>query len=150
MRTRSSDQLTAGDPGRSSGDAGVSLALPVEQTSQDLPSHQRDASVAQLDRASVFGTEGLRFESSRVHFFFSRGLLPRRPPESFGGSSCPTADVSNRHNVGGRREPTLLARHTPSWSNPLLQVLLPTPYNPDLIYFNRLRISILPDRRLAH
>lgn len=27
-----------------------------------------DASVAQLDRASVFGTEGLRFESSRVHY----------------------------------------------------------------------------------
>ena len=28
------------------------------------------ASVAQLDRASVFGTEGWRFEPSRVHFFY--------------------------------------------------------------------------------
>ena len=29
-----------------------------------------DAPVAQLDRASVFGTEGWRFESSRVYFYF--------------------------------------------------------------------------------
>jgi hypothetical protein len=27
-----------------------------------------DASVAQLDRASVFGTEGCRFESCRAYF----------------------------------------------------------------------------------
>ncbi len=41
------------------------------------------ASVAQLDRASVFGTEGLRFESSRVHFFF-RGHSPKTEFQSRG------------------------------------------------------------------
>lgn len=57
----------------------------------------RFASVAQLDRASVFGTEGWRFESSRVHCFldfaarrlFSGRLSNRtsrdyRPPPSSG------------------------------------------------------------------
>ena len=56
--------------------------------------NHRLASVAQLDRASVFGTEGLRFESSRVHFTSANGeslILP-----TGGWSASRLRDLWNR------------------------------------------------------
>ena len=72
--------------------------------------HARRAStapVAQLDRASVFGTEGSEFEPLRPRHFLSP--IPRRPRKL---STCRTGLVDRRRTLADSLRRRLLDRQT--------------------------------------
>src|SRR5690606_34469361 len=79
---------------------------------------RHNALVAQLDRASVFGTEGCRFESCRVHYYPDNTILMENPPARAESGTAIDSRARARDSSGRPRRPIGAAGQVDHWLCP--------------------------------